>query len=217
MKCQTGSFNCQLIAQSMRNGKPFRFLCRACRLKRCMKLVNDSFSSGSLTKSDVAIEQHGELENNLALIMSAKDIVSNNMRMCQLRKNERSMTAEEASLIFMNSFPKLIVNMKSYGNFFPAFAQLSIKDRITFFMKTRFGLLAGEGLLHSEDYYITGINSANLKKFQLRSQHNSSLSFILNRLSEQTEKSWSQLQNMKLTPLEQAFFLAFLFFDGNSI
>ena len=82
-------------------------------------------------------------------------------------------------------------------------------------LKTRFAVLAGEGLLYPNDFYVLGISSDTMKSLVKRCLTGLPYRRILSSMNEQGEKSWIQLQNMKMTNVEQAFFLAFLFFNGN--
>ena len=217
MKCASGTFNCRLTSHSVNKGSkritPYRIICRACRLKRCIELVTEL--EGNSPEREISMKDNREVENSLTLIVTAKHILMGNMRVSQLRRDDRSLGAVEAWLNFMGDFPKLIVNLKTYGSIFPAFVQLPLKDRISFFMKTRLRILAGEGLLHADDYYLAGINHENFKKFRQEALNNAIIGPILEQIVQQAEKSWTQIQNLKLTTSEQAFFLAFLFFDGN--
>ena len=215
-QCKIGDYSCNLNLKDERTnqGSPYRYLCKACRLKKSLELVKE-WNQSSVVRIDIPMEKHGDIENVLNMLMKSKSNLSINMEHCPFRTwTDFSHSADEGWMVFMNAFPNLIVNMKTYARIFPIFSQFSIQDRITMILKTRFAILAGEGLLNAEDFYITGINSIALRLLQKRCSTSLPYGGILSLIIGQAEKSWIQLQNMKLTVVEQAFFLAFLFFNG---
>ena len=218
-ECKRGDYNCDLASKDCRTsqGSVYRFLCKACRLKKAFELARPCNRSNNVN-IDIPTEGCGEMENVLKLLMKSKSNLSTNMENCPFRTLVANFpkSSDQGWMIFMNIFPNFIVNVKTYGRIFPIFSQFSIQDRITMILKTRFAVLAGEGLLYPNDFYVTGINSDEIKALQKRCITGRPYGRILSTIRVQAEKSWIQLQNMKLTNVEQAFFLAFLFFSGNS-
>ena len=218
-KCKRGDYNCDLVSkdQKTNQGYLYRFVCKACRLKKTFELVNESNQSNVVERIEIPMEKHGDLENSLNLLMKGKSNLSAIMENCPIRTLMANFpqSNEQGWKGFMNVFPNFIVNVKTYARIFPIFSEFSIQDRITMILKTRFAVLAVEGLLYPNDFYVLGISSDTMKSLVKRCLTGLPYRRILSSMNEQGEKSWIQLQNMKMTNVEQAFFLAFLFFNGN--
>ena len=216
LHCKTGSFDCKLDAEDERRkmGSQHTHICRSCRLRRCSEVIHaENQSAMAIVETKNVENHHSELVLKM-VVQGREGLVADMKNFHNLSSKIKMLSATDFYAKFMDSFKGLFVLMKSYGNIFPIFSELSTQDRIMFFMSTRFNLIAGEGFIYEDDCYITGCGGSNMRSLITKCQQTQS-QVILVGMMQQAYNTWATLQEMKLTVAEQAFLLAFLFFNGN--
>ena len=220
--CRTGLFQCLLKEKDFRrqDGSCFRFLCPACRYEKCLAVsgLPSKFNEKHIKKSAVHSmhdRDNEQFEMMLATIMMATMNLSNDVKHIPMK--QMTMNVEkpiENYRQFIQSFDQQFSLIKNFGSKFPLFLNFSNADRINFFMTTRFRVLSGDGLIQPDDFYLACFPSSKVAKVFGAIPTHFRMKSLFKTAYNEAYNSWNRIKEMNLTPVEKAFFIIFVFFDG---
>ena len=170
--CKTGLGQCMLSVTGFENPalSPHRNLCKGCRLEKCLQLESDFLSAhnrrttmglelanSSVTKVDV--------EGTFVTLANAASILQQRMNQLtwRIRPIENCRNGYDFFQFYLDSIKEQVLCMKEFAKCFPVYSEMSVQDRVTFFLSSQFRVILGEGFIHSEKLYLNCFSSDNFQ------------------------------------------------------
>ena len=216
MICRTGRNRCFIdiessVAKVSIEGKIWRDLCPACRFQQCQRIKQGSKEDDKKTvekPGTLALTSSSTIEQDMANTVGAAIELVWRMKCMPTRTRQTCFkSTTEPLAIYLNSMKEQICHVKAYATFFPGFRKLNVKDRTLVFMATQFRVIAGEGCIYNDDFYIASTSSSSFKR----------VTAIVDGLDDVYERGyqlWKFIQSINFSQAEIGFYLAFLFFNG---
>ena len=223
--CKTGLYQCLSGEKDFRrqDGASFRFLCRACRYEKCLAVsglpskLNEKQMKNSPVHS-MHDRDNDQFEMLLTTIMMATMNLSNEMKNTPLKAMRmQSQRHIENRRKFAQTFDERFSLVTNFASKFQLLSNLNAGDRIKLFLTSKFRVIAGEGLIQYNDFTLACVPSAQVAKaFEVIPSHLRAKSLFKTAYYEALN-SWQRIKGLQFTPIENAFFITLLFFDGKSI
>ena len=214
MICRTGRNQCftdegNVASKVSKAGSVWRDLCPACRLKKWQKVKEENEKGPIRQKPEnLTIVSKSNTDQEVAnTVGAALELVSNMKHLSTRNRQTNYENSQQPLAIYLNSMKEQICHVKTYATFFPGFRKLNVKDRALVFMATQFRVIAGEGCIYNDDFYIASTSSSSFKR----------VTAIVDGLDDVYERGyqlWKFIQSIDFSQAEIGFYLAFLFFNG---
>ena len=188
-----------------------RLLCSGCRLAKCRKILaeNRGSSKSAIVNDSMVSKNAIQNETILKLVIKASEQLSENLDKLSIRSTSTAYPSSQGAFhMFLSSTPQQILEMKKYANCFPFHLKLDVVDRVSLVLSTKNRLIVGENLIKSKDLYIGCMSSACQKEIY-------PYVHSIGEVRRQGLISREKIKRVLLSTEEQAFLLAFLYFDGN--
>ena len=195
--------------KTTKTGLVRRFLCPACRMVKCRRVISNDVIERELTNYD----NNQQISCFNTVVKAASNFVyemaNEPCRNSLLHFN----TYFEAHHFYTKTMVLSQINvMKKFASQFDFYKNLTVADRSKIFLETTLTMVAGEGLIHPEQHLVGAFSKQNFQYFSNIFPQPSQIFF--NNLNVQAKDTWNIVQSNQFTTVENAFFLTFLFFCG---
>ena len=215
------------LKKMARSGTVWRFLCPACRMAKCLEMNQSNRKTKDKKQQlasaiDKSIDTWDNLQHDqmLSVVVNAAQLFTNMLQSAPSLDSNLNFNNEFEAYQFYSQTIVLaqIEAMKQFASHFDFYRNLNLSDRSKVFLNTRMTMIVGENSIHpTEDGLpkIAAFSNYNFQKF--RKVYPESSRIFFDHLQYQADISFQTTQRLDFNPIEKAFFLAFLFFDGNSM
>ena len=191
-------------------GTIWRSLCKACRLEKCKQIreeANMALEVGNESFED-DVTPPEEIVN---VIMKAKLRLGSGFAGLVHKNNvagQENCGSFGSYRSFVDNIEDVLMILKSFASGFQFFTNLTPTDRAHLFQNNQLKVINGFDVLSNDDFYVAGYS----REVMMRGM--TAMPEYIQPVLEQCEKTWHRVQNMSMTPVESAFFLALLFSYG---
>ena len=236
LTCNRGTYNYICLTDNLqritnvnavcsRSGQVWRFLCPACRMEKC-KQVKKGLDTTLIPKKTMAkdsammeihIKDSGRASDPSGLeifikglVITCEKFIESLNKMPMRKQQVEFLSAKQVWDSYCRSVGEQIKIMKNFSSCFPFYSKLNVQDRVALMLATKFRLIAGEGMIHVDHFYMAGMSSATYESAK-------NVMPELATIFEQGKRTWEFFKCHPFTKVEGAFFLAFLCFADSEV